>query len=222
MLIQCPRPIGAFHPISKHPNVKGSAMTNGFKANNWRSVAATAALALVIIVTGCAQPKGKSVADKRAYIQNMSVTTMAKMGKINPGVKRELVNYPGWGVFETVQTGTGITTTNNGFGLVHSNTTGKEYYMKGFGVGAGITLGIKASKIVAIFETDEALNKFVTEGWTIGVSGSATGKAVKIDKEAVGEHKFNNGIKIYIYTENGLMAGVAMKGGKVWLDKELN
>lgn len=197
-------------------------MTNGFKTYGWRSVTAVAALALVVMAAGCASPKGDSAAEKKAYIQDMAATSMAQMDKLNPGVKSELKNHAGWGVFETVQTQALITTTNNGYGLVHSNTTGKEYYMKGFGLGAGLGVGLKASRVIAIFETDEVLNKFVTEGWTIGASGSATAKAVAVEGEAVGEAKFNNGLKIYIYTENGLMAGVALKGGRVWLDKDLN
>jgi len=197
-------------------------MTSKFKTYGWRTATAVAALSLMVMVAGCAKAKGDSAADKRAYIQEMATDSMATMDKLNPGVKHELSEYAGWGVFETVQTQALITTTNNGYGLVHSNGTGKEYYMKGFGLGAGLGVGIKASRVIAIFETPEVLNKFVTDGWSWGASGSATAKAVSVEGEAVGEHKFTNGVKVYLYTDNGLMAGVALKGGKVWLDKDLN
>ena len=197
-------------------------MTNTFKTIGWRSVAMATALALLIMVTGCAKPKGETGDEKRAYIQNMSAETKARLDETNPGVVKELQGAAGWAVFESVQTQFIITTTGNGFGLAHNNKTGKEYYMSALDLGAGIGLGIKSSKAIMVFETEEVLNKFVTSGWSWGAQGSATAKAVSVEGDAVGDHNFVDGIKVYIMTENGLMAGVSLKGSKVWLDKKLN
>jgi lipid-binding SYLF domain-containing protein len=197
-------------------------MTGRLTANYWRSVAATVALAVMVSAAGCAQPKGESVSEKKAHVRDMASGARAELTKSNPGVQKEMDNAAGWAVFETVQTQLLITATANGFGLAHNNKDQKEYYMKGLGLGAGLGVGIKSSKVIVIFETDEVFNQFVFKGWSFGASGTATAKAVNVEGEAVGRHNFANGVKTYIWTKNGLMAGVSLKGSKVWLDKDLN
>jgi lipid-binding SYLF domain-containing protein len=181
-----------------------------------------AVAAAMVIVAGCAKPKGETGEEKRGYVDQMAASTLDMLADKNPGVKSELENAAGFAVLETVQTQIIITTSGNGFGLARNNRTGKEFYMSTFQLGAGLGAGIKASKVITVFETEDVFNKFVHEGWTFDASGSATAKAVNLEGDAVGQHEFVNGIKTYVYTENGLMAGVALRGSKVWLNKDLN
>jgi lipid-binding SYLF domain-containing protein len=197
-------------------------MTLSLMAYGRHSVTATIAMALVVTAAGCAQPKGDSIGEKRTHVKDMAAASRQQLAQSNPGVQRELDDAAGWAVFETVQTQILVTSTGNGFGLAHNNQSGKEYYLSGFGLGAGFGVGIKSSKVIVVFETEEAFNKLVFEGWAFGAEGTATAKAVKVEEDAVGRENFNNGMKTYIWTENGLMAGVSLRGGKVWLNKDLN
>jgi lipid-binding SYLF domain-containing protein len=197
-------------------------MTSRLMAYGWHCLAATVALALVVTAAGCAQPKGESIGEKQTHVRDMAAASQQQLAQNNPGVRHELDNAAGWAVFETVQTQILITSTGNGFGLAHNNRTGKEYYMSGLGLGAGFGVGIKSSKVIVVFETEEAFNKLVFEGWAFGAEGTATAKAVNVEGEAVGRQNFKNGIKTYVWTENGLMAGVSLRGSKVWLNKDLN
>jgi carbonic anhydrase len=63
-------------------------MINGFKANNWCSVAA--ALALAIIVTGCAQPKGDSVGEKRAYMAMTGTSVSAEVPAMSQATQNDM------------------------------------------------------------------------------------------------------------------------------------
>jgi len=181
-----------------------------------------AALTLLAYTPGCASPKGETSGEKRNYVDNMAAGSLAKLHVFKPETRDVIASAPGYAVFDAVQTMVLITSTGNGYGLVHNNRTGEDHYMSAFGLGAGLGVGIKAQRIIIVFEDEQMINKFITDGWVFGASGTATAAAVNVEQEAVGNTFFKDGMRTYTFTENGLMAGVSLRGGKVWPNKELN
>jgi lipid-binding SYLF domain-containing protein len=187
-----------------------------------RACVVLAALAILAQVPGCATPKGETRTDKRDYVQNMAAGSLAKLYKFEPGTRELVAGAPGYAVFDAVQTQLLITSTGNGYGLVHNNRTGKDYYMSAFGLGAGFGAGIKSQRVIIVFQNEQVMNKFVFDGWVFGASGTATAKAVDVEHEVTEDTIFEDGLRVYTFTDNGLMAGVSLRGGKVRLDEKLN
>jgi lipid-binding SYLF domain-containing protein len=183
-------------------------------------------LALLIaaagILGGCATPKGSTVMDKRAYAQNMRSDALLQLYQHAPDARREMAGAPGYAVFEAVQTQVLITSAGNAYGIVHDNQTGADTYMSAFSAGAGFGAGIKNFRAVVVFKDRDVMREFVDSGWVFGASGTADAKAGSEGASASTAMAFDDRLKVYTFTDSGLMAGASLRGVKVWKNEELN
>lgn len=184
----------------------------------------TAILVAVLIstITGCAGPKGKTVKAKQAYAENMSNEALIQLYRHDAGARREIASAPGYAVFEAIQTQMLFTGTGNGYGIVRDNLTGKETHMKAFAAGAGFGAGIKNYRAVIVFKDRAIMDEFVNKGWVFGAHGTADAMYENDGSTASGSSAFDGRIKVYTFTESGVMAAASLRGVKVWKDKELN
>jgi lipid-binding SYLF domain-containing protein len=174
-------------------------------------------------LVGCSTPSGKTRAEKRASVQRMRELTLNKLYSLKPDTQQEVKNAVGVGVFSTFGAQLIITTTSNGYGIVRNNKTGKETYMRGFRAGGGLGIGVKDARVVAIFNDEKVLNDFVTKGWTFDAKGEVVGKVGGKGGDLISEKLlFGGKIKVYLHTEQGVLAGASLGGSKVWVDKDLN
>lgn len=187
-----------------------------------RAVVLLLALSILVHVSGCTLPEGDSRGQKRGHMQGMAEGSLAKLNVYEPGTRELIAASPGYAVFDAVQTQVLIASAGNGYGLVHNNRTGEDHYMSAFGLGAGLGAGIKSQRIIIVFENEQVLNRFVHEGWVFGASGTATAAAANVERETETNTIFKQGMRIYTFTDDGLMAGVELRGGRVWRDKKLN
>lgn len=183
-------------------------------------------LAVLIIttstLTGCASPKGSTAFDKRAYAQDMRSKALLQLYSHEPGARTEIAAAPGYAVFEAVQTQILITSTGNAYGIVRDNQTGADTYMSAFSAGAGFGVGIKGFRAIVVFKNRAIMNEFIDKGWVFGASGTADAKSGDDGATASGVTAFDDRMKVYTFTDTGLMAGASLRGVKVWKDKELN
>jgi lipid-binding SYLF domain-containing protein len=125
-------------------------------------------------------------------------------------------------VFEAVQAQLLITSTGNAYGVVHDNQTGEDIYMSAFSAGAGFGAGIKNFRAVVIFEDREIMNDVVNKGWVFGATGTADATTDAEGATVSGAASFDDRLKVYTFTDKGLMAGASLRGVKVWKDEKLN
>ena len=87
---------------------------------------------------------------------------------------------------------------------------------------AGLGIGVKKFQLVWVFETDAALNNFVTSGWEF--SGQATAAAKSGDKGSAyqGAVSVAPGVWVYQVTDKGLALELTAKGTKYYKDTDLN
>jgi lipid-binding SYLF domain-containing protein len=186
---------------------------------------ATCAVLLAVLMstlTGCAAPKGKTVLAKQASAQNMVGEALYQLYSHNPSARREVTSAPGYAVFEAIQTQVLITSTGNAYGIVRNNLTGRETHMKAFSAGAGFGAGIKNFRAIIVFKDPAIMEEFVDKGWVFGAHGTADAMYKGDGSTASGASTLDGRMKIYTFTESGLMAGASLRGVKVWKDKELN
>jgi lipid-binding SYLF domain-containing protein len=173
-------------------------------------------------LTGCASSKGSTGVEKRAYSQDMRSEALAQLYQLKPDARGEIAAAPGYAVFEAVKAQMLITTTANGYGIVRDNQTGADTYMSAFSAGAGFGAGIKGFRVIVVFQDRQTMNKFVNEGWVFGASGTADAKSDTGGSSVSDATAFGDGMKVYTFTDTGLMAGASLNGVKVWKDEKLN
>jgi lipid-binding SYLF domain-containing protein len=177
---------------------------------------ATATLALSL-AAGAALAQDKAA--KQAEVRNAAETALAKFYRADPKIRAEVESAPGYAVFTTyglsfIFGGAG------GKGIVHDNKTKHVTYMDLAQASAGAQIGIAESETLIVFKTAKGMADFVSKGWEFGGAAQA-GAAGKSVGPASGVAGYPEALH-YTLTKNGLQAGVALKGAKVWKDKEVN
>ena len=181
-----------------------------------------AALIAALMVTGCAAPKGSTVAEKRDFIKDMRKETLAKLYQEKPYVKQQIKNAAGYGVFSNINTNLFLLSTARGYGVVRNNRTGKDTYMQMGQVGVGPGLGLKDFRAVIVFQDGETLNQFVEKGWEFGGHADAAAKSGEKGGAVGAEGYADQDISIYTITEAGAALQATVAGTKYWKDDELN
>jgi hypothetical protein len=195
--------------------------------------ASIAAALLLPLVTGAAlaqevkpntlppPKKEASKADQQAEIRTKTAAALERFYTNEPKIKAEVAGTPGYAVFTTyglsfMLGGAG------GKGLVHDNATKKEVFMDLAQASAGVQIGAAESDMLVIFPNKKAMTDFVEKGWTAGAGGGGSmGAAGKTAGGTTGQ-KMGSEAMVYTITKNGLQAGGAVEGTKVWKDKKLN
>jgi lipid-binding SYLF domain-containing protein len=151
--------------------------------------------------------------DKSAVDQDVSAT-LVKFYAMNDNNKYLADHAAGILVFPKItKAGIGIGG-EHGDGALQENGKTVGYYSKSGG-SVGLTLGVASHSEVIIFNTPEALNKFVNgNDWNIGADAS-----VAIMKTGASNSYDNNSLKepvlVWIFGEKGLMGDASLKGGKI-------
>lgn len=158
---------------------------------------------------------------QRAELRKMCDQALADLYKAKPEVKSHVGKGAGYGCFTSFGMSFFIGGAG-GHGLVHSNATKKDTYMRMAQASGGLDFGIKEYREVLVFKDKQTLADFIEKGWEFGGSGTATatadGKGASVEKgQSAGEK-----IEVYPMTKTGLAVGVAVAGRKYWQDKELN
>ena len=109
-----------------------------------------------------------------------------------------------------------------GKGIAKNNATRQETFMEMMELQPGYGLGARRFRVVMIFDTPAAYNKFVTSGWEFGVDAMAAAKTKTEGGALAGAVTLSEGVHMYQITEEGLIVGVGITGAKYYKDKDLN
>jgi lipid-binding SYLF domain-containing protein len=95
-------------------------------------------LLAIVLLAGCATPKGDTIADKRDYVLDMKDATLARLYEETPIAKEQIKNAAGYGVFSNVGTNLFLLSSGSGYGIVTDNDSRNIIYMKMRTLGAGL------------------------------------------------------------------------------------
>jgi lipid-binding SYLF domain-containing protein len=175
----------------------------------------------ICLLAGCSTTRGKSGEEKRQAIQRMKQETLAGLYEKKPDVQAQIAKAPGYAVFSNANVYIIAVGLGGGYGVVENNQGGNSVYMKMGEVGVGFGVGVKDYRIVMVFHTIQALEYFVTHGWSLGGQADAAAKAGDLGGAVGGEGIVNN-VTVYQITESGLALQATIKGTKFWPDGSLN
>ena len=182
---------------------------------------------LVIICLGLSAcsttPMTQSQKDEqRASVRDMASQTLAQLYQANPASRNAIRNAAGYAVFSDFGMKIIFLGGAKGEGLAVNNATGQETFMKMVQLQPGLGLGAEKFRLVFVFDTPEAFNKFVTSGWEFGANMMAAAKSKTEGGAFSGAVSVSPGVHLYQLTERGLIAGISVTGAKYYKDDELN
>ena len=175
----------------------------------------------VALLSGCVVTPPATPAQQRQAINEMQNDVLKELYSEKPSVKAQIRDAVGYAVFDNVNANVIIASFGGGYGVVTNNATGKKTYMKMAEAGIGFGAGVKDFSIVMVFHSNEALSRFINEGWAFGAQADAAAKAGNQGAAVGGEATVDN-ITIYQLTESGLALQATIKGTKFWQDESLN
>ncbi len=160
---------------------------------------------------------------KRQEVRKMAAGTLKRLYKAQP-LARDLVEKgAGYAVFSDVGVKILFTGSGKGQGIAVDNKTKQETFMKMFELQAGLGFGVKKFKVIFIFHTPDAMNKFVESGWEFGGQTTAAAKSSQEKgAAAAGASTVSDGVSMYQMTDKGLALEITAKGTKYYKDDDLN
>jgi lipid-binding SYLF domain-containing protein len=178
---------------------------------------------LLALISSVAFPSmAKTKEQKQAEIRKQSQQTLTKLYAAKPSTKATIKAAAGYSTFSDFGMKILIAGGGKGQGMVVDNATQKITYMKMVEVQAGLGVGAKKFPTIFVFETKDAMDHFINNGWEFG--GEATAAATTGDKgEAYqGAVSVMPGVWMYQLTDKGVALELAGKGTKYYKDDELN
>ena len=178
-------------------------------------------LVLSVVLAGCSPGKKLTTPEKKDAVNTMADETMQRLYTEKPSTKDEVAKASGYAAFSNANVNIIFASAGGGYGVVVDNKTGEKTYMKMGSGGVGLGLGAKDYRQVMIFNTPEAMAKFIEKGWAFGGHADAAAKAGEKGGEASGEGIAGQ-VKVYSMTESGLALQATVAGTKYYRDKELS
>jgi lipid-binding SYLF domain-containing protein len=133
-------------------------------------------LLLALILQGNMQPAFANAKEERAEIRAAVKKTLSELYRVQPSAKKAVTGAAGYAVFKNFGTKIFLVGGGGGKGIVVSNKTKKETFMKMIELQTGIGLGVKKFSVIFVFETEQLLNGFVNQGWEFGGQATAAAK----------------------------------------------
>lgn len=177
-------------------------------------------LFLVLLLTACTSNQG-TVEDRRLAVQDMKTEVLNTLYSNKPDVRMQLPDAAGYAVFSNANVNLIFASVGGGYGLLRDNRSGQDIYMKMGELGLGFGAGVKDFRIVMVFHTAEALDRFLENGIAFGAQADAAAVADEQGVAFGGEVTVDN-ITIYQMTQSGLALQATIKGTRFWEDDELN
>jgi len=186
-----------------------------------RSRNATALLAVSLLAAGLSSAKD-SPDEEREKIRKMASQTLTDLYKLQPGAQEAIQRSAGYAVFSNLSVNLLLLSTARGGGLAVNSKTRQETFMKMLSVGAGFGAGVKDSRVIFVFETDNALANFVNSGWDASGQADAAAKTSKAGGAYSGATSVSPGVWVYQITKKGLALQATVQGTKYSKDDDLN
>jgi len=180
-------------------------------------------LAFVLIV--CMVALGDKNSDKQkkqGKVLEMKDKALADLYKSKPETAAVIKNAPGYAVFDNNGIHLLLFATSRGNGVVMSNKGGAPYFMKMKTIGAGPGLGVKDYRVIFVFKTAAAMQKFKEGGWDSTAEADAAAKSKNSGGAAAATGSSVDDTQIYTITKKGVALQATLGGTKFSKDGDLN
>jgi len=199
-------------------------MGSKFRNMRWFLIAASIVVALFILNSAflTAAQDNEKKKKKQAKVLDMKDKALADLIKGKPEVASEINNAPGYAVFDNNGIHLLLLATSRGNGVVISNGKAAPFFMKMRQIGAGPGIGVKDYRVIFIFKTAAAMNKFKSGGWESTAEADAAAKSKKSGGAASTTGSSVGDTRVYTITKKGVALQATFGGTKFIKDDDLN
>lgn len=177
---------------------------------------------VILLALSAISVGAKSKEEKQAEARKKAQETLAKLYKARPSAEAAIKQAAGYAVFNSSGVKIFVGGGGKGKGIAVENGSQKVVYMKMREVQAGLGMGVKKFSTIFIFETKDALEKFVNSGWEFGGQSTAAAKSGDGGGSYQGAASVSEGVWMYQLTDKGLALELTGKGTKYSKDGDLN
>jgi lipid-binding SYLF domain-containing protein len=185
-----------------------------------RFTAAWFAVAITLLIAPAS--RAASADESRAELRKVSGQTLERLYKVQPKAKQAIEQSAGYATFSNLGVKLLVAGSGMGQGIAVDKKTGRETFMKMVEAQAGLGFGVKKFRLVWVFETSAAFDKFVNSGWEVGTQATASAKYGEQGAWATGAVSISPGVWLYQLTDDGLALELTAKGTKYYKDEKLN
>ena len=157
--------------------------------------------------------------ERRQAIQDMRQEVLTELYSSKPDTKAQIASASGYAVFSNANINLLLASFGGGIGVVRSN--GSDTYMRMGEVGIGIGAGVKDFRAIFVFHNNDALERFMGVGISVGGQADAAAKAGDLGG-SVSEEAILDNVTVYQLTQSGLALQATIKGTRYWQDAALN
>ena len=179
-------------------------------------------VAIGLIFSACARPKGDTPQEKRNFVLQMKDNALAKLYAEKPYARDVVNKAAGYAVFSNFNTQLLIVGSGNGYGVAIDNSNGNEIFMRMAEGAVGLGVAFKDFEEVIVFNNKEIFYNFITEGWNYSAQGDAVAKYDDDGGAATGEVPLNSDVVVFQMTKDGIALRATIGASKFWIDDELN
>ena len=158
----------------------------------------------------------------RAEVRKASSSTLNSLYKAVPASRKVIEDSAGYATFSNFGMKILVAGSGSGKGVAVNKKSGKETFMKMVEVQAGLGFGVKKFRMVWVFASEGALNRFINSGWETGGQASAGAKAGGKGDAYQGAISVSPGVWVYQLTDTGVALELTAKGTKYYKDDDLN
>lgn len=178
-----------------------------------------ASVLILLCVFGVA---AKTKAEKQAEARKKANETLERLYKAKPSARAAIKAAAGYAAFSNTGMKILVAGGGRGQGVAVDNKSKKVIYMKMVEVQAGLGMGVKKFRTIFVFETRDALERFVNSGWEFGSQTTAAAKTGNGGGALQGAVSVSPGVWMYQLTDKGLALELTGKGTKYFKDDDLN
>ena len=157
--------------------------------------------------------------ERRQAIQDMRQEVLTELYSRKPDTRAQIASASGYAVFSNANINLLLASFGGGIGVVRSN--GSDTYMRMGEVGIGIGAGVKDFRAIFVFHNNDALERFMGVGISVGGQADAAAKAGDLGG-SVSEEAILDNVTVYQLTQSGLALQATIKGTRYWQDAALN
>src|ERR1044072_5537154 len=176
----------------------------------------------VLVLVSAFTVLAKSKAEKQAEARKKADATLQRLYKAKPSARAAIKSSAGDAVFNSGGAKILIAGGGRGKGIAVDNTTQKVTYMKMREIQAGLGMGVKKFSTIFVFETKNALERFINSGWEFGGQSTAAAKTGDGGGSLQGAVSVSPGVWMYQLTDKGIALELTGKGTKYFKDDDMN
>lgn len=181
-----------------------------------------AAIVPALLAAACSKPEGKTKEEKQDFVVKMNDDMMKMLKEKKEDLVEKAEKAIGYATFSNTSVTFLFVGGGGGYGLATHNASGQKTFMRIGSGNLGLGLGAKEYRLLMVFNTEAAYQKFLQGSWSFGAEADATAKADEEGGSADAAARSGKAIDVYQVTDAGAILAATLTGGKFYRDKDLN